>query len=468
MRQFYFFILFIGFQCVTAQVFDKETIKNSGDNDKRINLVILSEGYKTSELAKFKTDATNFTTALFNQSPFKEYANYFNVHIVKVPSNESGADHPKTAFDEGGYSVPFNTVDTYFNATFDAFGYHRYLFYGIDYAGAASAEMKIISVLANNFPTYDQALLLVNTTTYGGTGGEFPMASLSGYDLAIHELGHSLFNLKDEYYGGDVYVGEAINMTQETNPNLVKWKNWMATSSVGIYPHGASGIAATWYKPSNANCKMELLNKPFCAVCKEGMVEKIHSIMSPIESFLPVSNTVASPSFPLDFQLNLIKPIPNTLKSKWTLNTVDFATDVDAVSILETDLSIGMNTLTVAVNDETTLLKVNNHDTFHLYTVTWTIDKTLGIEAITSETANYNISIFPNPSNSIINFKVESDTDTNLKVDIIGFDGKLIKSVLIPNYQTQQVDISNLSNGIYLTNFYSKNVLIATKKLVVK
>jgi len=35
---------FIGF----TQVFDVETIKFSGDNDKRINLVILSEGYQAN------------------------------------------------------------------------------------------------------------------------------------------------------------------------------------------------------------------------------------------------------------------------------------------------------------------------------------------------------------------------------------------------------------------------------------
>src|SRR5690606_31239066 len=106
---------------------------------------------------------------------------------------------------------------------------------------------------------------------------------------------------------------------------------------------------------------MEKIDKPFCAVCKEGMVEKIHSIISPIDSYLPILNTVTSPDFPLDFQLNLIEPIPNTLKSKWVLNDVDFAADVDAISILETDLDAGMNTLAVTVNDATSLLKVNNH-----------------------------------------------------------------------------------------------------------
>ncbi|MFD0989918.1 M64 family metallopeptidase [Mariniflexile jejuense] len=467
MKQFLVIITFISFYSVSAQIFDTETIKTAGDNDKRINLVILSEGYQTSELAKFKTDATNFTNELFNQSPFKEYANYFNVHIIKVPSNESGADHPGTATDVTEPASPLRFVDTYFNATFDSFGYHRLLFYEIDGNYANNTQAKIHAVLAANFPTYDQALILVNSTVYGGSGGEFPMASLAtnANEIAIHELGHSFFNLKDEYYAAG-YEGEAINMTQQNNPSLVKWKNWININNIGVFPYGSSGIAATWYRP-HENCKMRYLSVPFCAVCKEGIVEKIHSLQSPINSYSPVSNAITSPSFPLDFQLNLIKPTPNTLKSKWVLNNVDFASDVDGISILETDLNIGMNTLSVSVIDETTLLKVNNHDTFHVYTVTWTIDNSsLGIKNITSEIANYNISMFPNPTNTYVNFKFESETDTKMKVDIISLDGKKIKSISITNYQTNQIDISNLSTGIYLTNFFSGNILIASKKLV--
>ena len=84
---------------ISAQIFDIETIKFSGDNDKRINLVILSEGYQEVELNQFISDATAFSNDMFSQSPFLEYANYFNVYAIKVPSNESGADHPGTATD---------------------------------------------------------------------------------------------------------------------------------------------------------------------------------------------------------------------------------------------------------------------------------------------------------------------------------------------------------------------------------
>ncbi len=453
-----------------SQTFDIETIKNAGNNDIRINLVILSEGYQTSEFAKFKTDAESLVTDMFTQSPFLEYADYFNVHIIKVPSNESGADHPGTAIDvTEPYNIPITAVDTYFNATFDAFGYHRFLYYGIDYADAASAELKIRSVLADNFPTYDQALLIVNSSEYGGTGGEFPVTSThtSANQIAIHELGHSMFDLKDEYLVPDVFYGEAINMTQETNTSLVKWGNWLNDNGVNIYPYGTSGVPATWYRP-HQSCKMRYLGFPFCSVCKEGIIEKIHSLISPIDSYTP-NNTVDNPTFPLDFQLDLVKPDPNTLERAWTLNTVSFASDVDAISILETDLVDGANTLTTVIHDNSNFLRVDNHDSFHVYTVTWTINYTsLGIDDIESEVNNYNISLYPNPSNTIVNLKFESNTISDLKVKIMSIDGKKIKSTTLSNYENAQVDISNLSQGIYVTNFYSGNVLIASKRLVKK
>ncbi len=452
-----------------AQTFPVEAIKVSGDNEKRINLVILSEGYQMHELDDFITHATNFSNDMFSQSPFLEYADYFNVYAIRIPSIESGADHPATATDVTEPASPTKNVDTYFNATFDSFGFHRLLFYEIDGNNANNTQQKINMVLANNFPEYDQALILVNSTVYGGSGGQFPMASnaTSASEIAIHELGHSLFDLKDEYYPGDILAAEAINMTRETDPTLIKWKNWLGTNSIGIYPYGASGEPAKWYKP-HQTCKMQFLGVPFCAVCKEGIIEKIHDLVSPIDEYSPFPNTITASGSPLDFKLNLIKPTANTLQNTWMLNTVTIANDVDDISLTESQLTIGINTLTAIVTDVTPLLKVDNHETIHVNAVTWTINysTTLGIEDISSVKHNFNIKVFPNPTQDIVNFKIESNAENNLKIDIVSIDGKQLKSLTIFNAINSQIDLSNFTNGIYIANFYSGNTLIASKKLI--
>ncbi|GAA3565104.1 M64 family metallopeptidase [Snuella lapsa] len=452
-----------------SQTFDVEAIKISGDDDKRINLVILSEGYQESELTQFITDATSFTNGMFNESPFSEYANYFNVYAIKIPSNESGADHPATATDIDETELTPTYVDTYFNATYDSFGLHRRLYYEIDGNSANNTEAKINTVLANNFPTYDQALILVNSDDYGGSGGEFPMAYTGywGTNVIMHELGHSLFDLKDEYYPGDLLAGEAINMTQETDPDLIKWKNWLYDNGVGIYQYyDHEGLAKDWYKP-HQDCIMEKTDQSFCSVCKEGIVEKIHSLILPIDDYSPNNASIESPSFPIDFQLDLIHTIPNTLETTWTLNSNEFATNVDEISILESDLNNGINNLTVVVHDATSLLRVDNHNTTHIQVIHWNIDNSsLGLTSISSIINDLSIALYPNPTNTIAYIKLESQSNISLKVELMSLDGKKIKSLNLTTLSPLELDIQHLSQGTYIANFYADNIRIASKRLV--
>ncbi|WP_417196880.1 M64 family metallopeptidase [Bizionia sp.] len=445
-----------------AQTFDVETIKNAGDNDKRINMVILGDGYTASELTDFETDAANFVSAIFGQSPFSEYSDYFNVHIIKVISNESGANHPGTATDEGSYNVPVSTVDNYFGSTYDGFGSHR-LLYAPNYS-------LIISVLADNFPEYDQALILVNSPYYGGSGGEFPVTSTgtSANEIAIHEIGHSLVDLKDEYYPGDYYAEEGINMTQETDPSLVKWTNWIGSNGVDIYQYCTTGSCASWYRP-HQTCKMRYLGYPFCAVCKEGIIEKIHDLVSPVDSFSPTNLSIETSTFPVSFNVSLINPSTNTLETIWTLNGTTHSTDVDMISILEADVNNGLNSLSVAITDNTSLQRIDSHETIHVTTVTWSIDNTtLGITDITAEENQFSISLYPNPTNNAFYVKFDSFNSSNVRLELTSMDGKQVLSTRLESGITNTINLNQQAAGLYIANIYSDSVLLARKKIIKK
>jgi hypothetical protein len=58
-----------------------------------------------------------------------------------------------------------------------------------------------IDVMNNQVPAWDQGLVIVNTSIWGGAGGTPGTTSLSpGWEgIAIHEIGHSVFGLADEY-----------------------------------------------------------------------------------------------------------------------------------------------------------------------------------------------------------------------------------------------------------------------------
>lgn len=453
-------LFLLAFCTLNAQTFEVQNIKYSGDNDNRINLVIMGDGYLPSEFDAFEAHSNAFVNELFSQSPFSEYTDYFNVYIIKVASAESGATHPGTAPDEPtSPPVPVTNVNNFFGTQYDSYNIHRLLF--------SSNYALINNVLANNFPDFDIALILVNAPYYGGSGGAFAFASTdeSSIEIAIHELGHSFAFLKDEYYPGDALVQEAINMTQNNNPATIRWRNWLNYNGVGIYPYGTSGTPATWYRPHQL-CKMQYLGYPFCNVCKEGIIERIHGLVSPIDGYSPSQTSHTDPSLPLDISLDLVLPIPNTLVTQWTLNGSDFSTNLNAITLTEPDMVLGTNTLTASITDNSELLRVDEHENFHTYTVTWTIQmNNLGIGDIISEQHTLAIKTYPNPTQDVLNVVIESQSLQNFDITLTSIDGKSIQTVRA-NGSSATLDLGDLSTGIYIMGISHQGTILAQKKIV--
>jgi hypothetical protein len=444
-----------------AQQFDVDTIVFNGNPDKHINLVILGDGYTIGELTKFITNATTFTNGFFNEIPFVNYRKYFNVFIIKVPSNESGASHPGTAADEPG-GQPVISVDNYFGSTFDFAGIHRLL--------VATKNTAISSVLASNFPAYDQVLILVNSPYYGGSGGYYTVASThsSSAQIAIHELGHSFTGLKDEYWAGDNYAAEGLNMTKQSNPALVRWKNWIGTYGIGVYQHSGSAIALQWYRP-HQNCMMRYLGVPFCSVCIQGTIEKIHSITTPVESYIPLENNITAPVYPLKFKVSLIDPSPNTLKRNWMLNGSQYRHNIDSVMIDGSNLPSRINTLTAIIEDTTGMLKVDAHASIHLATVSWTIDKGVtGIKEIRSSVSDITIDLYPNPASQYINVRLSGEIKGRIKIEIYDMHGKRLKISSLHSDQINTINLNDLEGGVYLVKIFADNNLVSSRKMIRK
>lgn len=445
---------------VNAQVFDVETLLTSGATEKRINLVILSDGYQENELDKFITDANSFTTAFFKETPYKEYKNYFNVFAIKVPSNESGADHPGTATDvtEPG-SHPVIDVDNYFGSTFDYYKIHRLL--------VPTNTTALTNVLATNFPEYDQVVVLVNSSFYGGSGGTYATTSTeaSSNDVAIHEIGHSFANLADEYYAGDSYAAEKANMTQTTDSTQVKWKNWIGGSNgVGIYQHCCTEIAKTWYRP-HQSCMMRNLSYDFCPVCIEGTIEKIHTLVSPIDSYSPQNEQPIKMANTTNFSVTLVYPNPNTLNVKWLFNNTTINTTDNEVAIATSNLIAGENKLQVIVEDKTQFLRVDNHETIHAYTVTWNITpESLSINNVTEK--QFSISLYPNPANNYLNVKLNSVKES-YTVKIYTLSGQqLISKTVGKNVESAKINTEALKKGTYIAEFIFNDGVVISRKII--
>jgi hypothetical protein len=424
---------------VFGQIFPKDSLLYSGTINKMINLVIMSDGYTSAELPKFKTDATAFMNYFFTQSPFSNYKNYFNVYTVNVPSNQSGVIHPHTASDCGG-DVTVTNPDIYFKSTMDYAGMHRLIV----------ANFSIVyTTLNNNFPQWDLVLILVNSTKYGGSGGTISVASTdpSATQVAVHEIGHSFGNLRDEYYPGASYMVEQANTSKESNSTLVRWKNWIGINSTGLYQFSEDN---TWYRP-HQNCKMRNISLAFCPYCNELTIEKIHSITNAIYSYAPTPTTFTVTSKKIPFAITTLKPIPNTLKITWMLDGSVYAKNVDTLSLDSTSLTNGIHKLVATVIDTTTAVKADNHATTHLYSLNWTINKLVTSISINTQQYKTIVSTYPNPFHDNITISYTLEKKSNVRVDILAINGSLIKTLVKQN---------NVPAGEYknTVNFSAKNL----------
>lgn len=429
MRKFYgaLVCILISFP-LFGQTFAVDTLMKNGPLNARINLVFMGDGYTATEQTQFVNDVYGIINTLFSQSPFKHYKRYFNVFAIKVISEESGANHPKTSPDADCLGVPQKTVNNYFGSTFDTNNIHRLLY--------PAQLSKIVTVLANNFPLYDQAFIAVNTPYYGGAGGFVATCSrhMSGRDVAIHEIGHSFAGLADEYWAGPQYATEKPNMTKEVNSTLVKWKNWLGVSGIGIYPHSGD---ANWKKP-HEECKMGVLNKPLCKVCAERFVERFHEVVEPVESYTPkeASINLTEDDTEIQLALSLVKPDPSTLKITWENNDVEFAHQLDQVSLPLSGLSTPA-VIRATVMDTTELTRNDLHKTIHVNVVEWTLRREsdiTGVEVISAE-KRFEIEVFSNPVETELNFSFKVSEPTKVSVLLLDASGKTIRP-LVDSIQT--------------------------------
>lgn len=276
-------------------------IVDAGPPTKRWNLVVASDGYRASEMERFAGDVQSLATHLFTVAPFDdpELRRAINIYRLDVESTDSGADKPNCEDGSGTGAV----AATYFDGTFCYDGETQRLLYG-NYRLAISTVKAVL-------PQWHQILILVNDTDRGGGGGDVGWFSNGGSDwrdVAIHEMGHSAFDLADEYdYGGpDRWTGGEpgeVNVSQVADPSRVKWRSLVTAGPAvptrsnpdctrtdrGPSPVGP-GIVGTFegaryshcgvYRPTWA-CKMRRATDPFCPICESAVALTLRRFAAP-------------------------------------------------------------------------------------------------------------------------------------------------------------------------------------------
>jgi hypothetical protein len=195
-----------------------DIIAENGPASQKVDLVILGDGYSKNEMEKFRMDASRLSGYLMNAEPFKTHVKDFNIRAVETPGESSGVNKPHhKVFNRSPLAVHYGSFDS-----------ERY---------ALTFDNKAIRDAASAVP-YDLMVILINERTYGG-GGIYNLYTTVAADnkfsqyIMIHEMGHHMAALADEYYTSAVSyeIPEVkvepweTNLTAMFDKNNLKWKN---------------------------------------------------------------------------------------------------------------------------------------------------------------------------------------------------------------------------------------------------
>jgi len=332
-----------------------ETIINNGSAENRVDIAILGDGYTSSQMAKYRNDVQNAMTQFFNNEPFHEYRNFFNVHRIDVVSSQSGADHPERA----------SFVNTALDATYNCTGIQRLI---------CVNNGKVFTILGDTLtPSQrDIVLVIVNDPEYGGSGGSVAVTSTNTQvlELILHELGHSFGLLADEYGGppppacNNTIEPSAANATKATDRDVIKWNHWIDASTPiptisteqgvpGLY-QGAVYCDTGLYRPTSGS-KMRFLGRPYEQINTEQLVRRIYNFVSPIDAFQPtVTDITLTAAQSQAFSVTTQVTLSNTIRVDWFLDGV-FQRSGTGFSV--NNLISGPHVVDAVVKDNTPLVR---------------------------------------------------------------------------------------------------------------
>ena len=259
-----------------------ETLVQTGPAETSLDITIVGDGYTAEQQELWQEHAAAQAAALVAAPPLAALADRINIHRVDAVSNESGASYDcvgecrfrDIAF-RSVFAVEFIndlTGSDYRSSTLFQLGQHQ-----LD---------RAVSVV----PT-DLTIVIVNTEAYGGTSIHHAALSVgrsTWTDTGVHEFGHLLGLLGDEYVADECIRSDAFGIPRNisASPTELPWSHWveadtpLPTPEESGYHEHVGAFEEAWncpelYRPVE-QCKMKSSSAAdFCPVCSEQLVLQV-------------------------------------------------------------------------------------------------------------------------------------------------------------------------------------------------
>ncbi|WP_336048339.1 M64 family metallopeptidase [Streptomyces sp. CA2R101] len=294
---------------------DVTSIVQNGPVGAKLDVVFIGDGYTAAQQEDFHADVRAKWAKISAVEPYASYAGLFNVWAVDAVSHESGVS---------GDPTQDVVRDTALDSAFFCEGTERLL----------CVDTGKVESYASKAPAADLVVMLANSTKYGGAGYN-DVSSQVGYDgiatassdndrsdqIAVHETGHSLGKLADEYAYGQsgTYPGPEpaeANLTtfsaDEMTAQRQKWYRWIGQESpdggaVGAFEGG--GYYEYGINRPTENSIMRTLGREFNLPGREAMIAGFYRYASVLSSTVATDRAI-----PRTTRIHLGAPTSATVK----------------------------------------------------------------------------------------------------------------------------------------------------------
>lgn len=266
----------------------------SGSEEGRgVHLVILGDGYREDQQNLFREHVDDVIETFEADRGIAGHMGAFNIHMISTVSKDSGADD----------NDEVDSRDTAFDSAYNCRSVPRLIC-------ANTLSMFEASLL--EYPAVDQLVLLVNDNRYGGSGnsgGSVAITSAYSPQIALHEMGHSLADLADEYVDGLILEttgltafeeGRYPNVSGFSDPRKVPWTHWIDDlesypqqfneQGVGVFEGGLYRDRGV-FRPT-FNSRMRSFDAPFGEVNSEQWILRLYTLTEGIRGFSPIAETL--------------------------------------------------------------------------------------------------------------------------------------------------------------------------------